>query len=116
MYTFVLVLHSWLRWIVVASGLLATASALRPRPPGLSDPLDRWGLIFVTSLDLQMLLGLLLYLVLSPATKAIFDNFGASMNDPVARYWAVEHVGTMMLAVVAAHLGRVLARKATTPQ
>jgi hypothetical protein len=34
------------------------------------------------------------------------------MRDPVARFWAVEHVGTMLLAVVLVHVGRVLARKA----
>jgi hypothetical protein len=32
----------------------------------------------------------------------------------VARFWAVEHIGTMTVAVIAAHVGRVLARRATT--
>ncbi len=67
------------------------------------------------ALDLQFLLGLALYLVLSPNTKAIFDNFGAAMRDPVARYWAVEHISLMLFAVVMAHVGRVLARKAKSP-
>jgi len=76
---------------------------------------DRWGLILVIALDLQLLLGFALYLVLSPTTKAIFGNFGAAMRDPAARYWAVEHVSLMLFAVVMAHVGRVLARKATSP-
>jgi hypothetical protein len=67
-------------------------------------------------LDLQMLVGLLLYLVLSPVTTAIFNDFGGAMTDPVARFWAVEHIGTMTFAVVMAHVGRVLARKATSPR
>jgi hypothetical protein len=37
------------------------------------------------------------------------------MGDPVARFWAVEHVTMMVAAVVFAHLGRVLGRKAATP-
>jgi hypothetical protein len=37
------------------------------------------------------------------------------MRDPVARFWAVEHVCMMVVAVVLAHVGRVLARKAATP-
>jgi hypothetical protein len=41
-------------------------------------------------------------------------DLGAAMRDPVARFWAVEHVGTMTLAVIAAHVGRVLARRAKT--
>jgi heme A synthase len=115
MYTLVLALHSWLRWGVVAAALLATASTFTSRPAGDSDPADRWGLIFMISLDLQMLLGLLLYFALSPTTAAIMTDFGGAMKDPVARFWAVEHITTMMIAVVLAHVGRVLARKARTP-
>jgi predicted tellurium resistance membrane protein TerC len=37
------------------------------------------------------------------------------MRDPVARFWAVEHVSLMLFAVVMAHVGRVLARKAASP-
>ena len=37
------------------------------------------------------------------------------MRDPVARFWAVEHVTLMLFAVVMAHVGRVLARKAKSP-
>jgi hypothetical protein len=116
MYNLVLILHSWLRWAVLASGVIATASTFSRRSPGSSDPADRWGLLFMASLDLQMLLGLLLYLALSPVTTAVFNDFGAAMKDPVARFWAVEHVGTMLLAVVVVHVGRVLARKATSPE
>jgi hypothetical protein len=116
MYNLVLVLHSWLRWAVLGSGILATASTFARRSSGSSDPADRWGLMFMATLDLQMLLGLLLYLALSPVTTAIFSDFGGAMKDPVARFWAVEHVGTMMLAVVMVHVGRVLARKARSPE
>jgi hypothetical protein len=117
MYTAVLVLHSWLRWAVIIAGVLAVASTLMPRAEGSSgpDPADRWGLAFMITLDLQMLFGLLLYFALSPVTAAIFNDFSGAMRDPVARFWAVEHVGTMMLAVVLAHVGRVLGRKAKTP-
>jgi hypothetical protein len=111
MYSFVLVLHSWLRWIAIAAGIGATAAATSSRPGGG----DRPGLLFMISMDLQMLLGLLLYAFLSPATAAIFKDFGAAMKDPVARFWAVEHITTMLAAVVLAHVGRVLARKAATP-
>jgi hypothetical protein len=116
MYNLVLILHSWLRWAVLVSGVLATASTFTRESHGSSGPADRWGLVFMATLDLQMLLGLLLYLALSPVTTAIFSDFGAAMKDPVARFWAVEHVGTMMLAVVMVHVGRVLARKATSPE
>jgi hypothetical protein len=116
MYEFALLLHSWLRWTALLTAVIATVMALSIRP-GVrgSDHADRWGLILMIELDLQMLLGLVLYLGLSPTTSAIFNDFGAAMGDPVARYWAVEHITMMVGAVVLAHLGRILARKAISP-
>ena len=116
MYELVLILHSWIRWVAIISGIIATLTVLTSTPRSASaDRSDTWGLILMIALDLQLLLGLLLYLVLSPTTAAIFQNFGGAMRDPVARFWAVEHVSMMLIAVVLGHLGRVLGRKATTP-
>jgi hypothetical protein len=118
MYLLVLFLHSWLRWGAIVVGVIAVLSLLTSQPrPGAPDPSDRWGRFFIIALDLQFLLGLLLYVGLSPTTAAIFGEtgMGASMRDPVARFWAVEHVTLMLVASVAAHVGRVLARKAATP-
>jgi hypothetical protein len=112
MYTYVLDFHSWLRWIAIAAGIAATVVAAASRPGAGS---ERSGLLFMISMDLQMLLGLLLYAFLSPTTAAIFKDFGAAMKDPVARFWAVEHVTMMVAAVILAHVGRVLGRKAATP-
>jgi hypothetical protein len=116
MFDFVLLLHSWLRWPALIAGILATAAAFSYRPAGGGkSAADRWGAIFVGLLDLQFLLGLLLYFGLSPTTAAIRQDFGAAMRDPIARFWAVEHLTLMLVAVVVAHVGRVLARKATSP-
>jgi heme A synthase len=116
MYELTLTLHSWLRWGAVLAGIGATVVLfLSGRDSKAAAQGDRWGLIFMIMLDLQLLLGLLLYFALSPITSAIFDNFGAAMRDPAARFWAVEHVTLMLFAVVIAHVGRVLARKAATP-
>ena len=110
MYELVLTAHSWLRWVALIAGLMAVVMASTASPRA-----DRWGLILVIALDIQLLLGFALYLVLSPNTRAILGNFGAAMRDPVARFWAVEHVSLMLFAVVMAHLARVLARKAASP-
>jgi hypothetical protein len=115
MYTAVLVLHSWIRWGALAAGIGATIFAIRGSGPSGNNKLERWGMAFVSALDLQLLLGLLLYLVISPNMATIRANFGASMKDPVARFWAVEHITSMFVAVVLAHVGRVLGRKAATP-
>jgi ABC-type uncharacterized transport system permease subunit len=75
---------------------------------------DLWALVLMSLLDLQMLLGLLLYLVLSPFTTEALRDFGAAMKNPGLRFFAVEHVTLMLGAVILAHAGRVLARKAKT--
>ena len=116
MFDVILLLHSWLRWPALIAGIVATAAAFSYRPTGAEKtPADRWGGIFVGLLDLQFLIGLILYFALSPTTAAIRADFGAAMRDPVARFWAVEHITLMLVAVVIAHIGRVLARKATRP-
>ena len=113
MYPFVLTLHSWLRWIALLAGLLTTATLLGGHgggeKPGRSELL---GLVCMIALDVQMLLGLILYFGLSPNTAPILADFGAAMRDPVARFWAVEHLTTMLVAVLLAHAGRVLGRRA----
>src|SRR5881628_2521683 len=114
MYAHVLAVHSWLRWLALVTAVGATFAALRGQVGGANSVADRWGLFAVTALDLQMLLGLILYLALSPFMRPILDNFGAAMKDPALRFWAVEHVAAMMGAQILAHAGRVLARKAKT--
>jgi hypothetical protein len=69
----------------------------------------------IMALDVQMLLGLLLYLAVSPNMQPILADFGAAMKDPTLRFWAVEHLVTMFAAIAIAHVGRALARKAATP-
>ena len=113
MYTLVLLLHSWLRWVALVAGVGATAATLTDRTG--TARADWWGLVLMMALDIQMLLGLLLYLVLSPFTIEAMRDFGAAMKNPALRFFAVEHVSLMFATVVLVHVGRVLARKASTP-
>ena len=118
MYTTILLVHSWVRWIALVCGFGATLAAISGRTgDGASkdSPADRWGMFLILALDLQMLLGLMLYLGLSPNMKEILGNFGEAMKNPATRFWAVEHITAMFAAVIVAHVGRVLARKAKTP-
>ena len=117
MYTTILTLHSWLRWLALVAGIVATLAAARDNtPPPAKGPADRWGLILMIALDTQLLLGLLLYFVVSPNMAEIRANFGAAMQDPATRFWAVEHLTMMLGAVVVAHVGRVLGRTSTSPE
>src|SRR5256885_2605485 len=114
MYTTVLLLHSWIRWIALVATVGVTLAALRGKVEGEKSVADRWGLVAMMALDVQMLLGLVLYLGLSPSMKEILNHFGESMKRADTRFYAVEHISAMFLAIVLSHAGRVLARKAAT--
>jgi len=114
MYTIVLILHSWLRWVALVAVFGVVLAAIRGKVAGSESVADRWGMFAMMALDLQMLIGLVMYLAVSPNMEAIRANFPAAMKDPVSRFWAVEHITAMFGAVIIAHVGRVLARKAKT--
>ena len=114
MYTAVLTLHSWVRWIALVAAVGTTLAAVRGKVEGASSLADRWAMVAMMVLDVQLLLGLLLYFVVSPSMRAILDNFGGAMKDPALRFYAVEHTSAMFGAIALAHVGKVLARKATS--
>jgi hypothetical protein len=76
---------------------------------------DRAGAMFVGALDLQMVLGLVLYFVLSPFTRGAMADFGEAMRNSALRFWAVEHTFGMVIALVLAHVARVRIRKQPDP-
>ncbi len=114
MYPLVLMLHSWIRWLAIVAGLGALLAALRSREE-TERSAEWWSLLFTTSLDVQFVLGLLLYFVVSPNMQMVRAHFAEAMRIPQLRFWAVEHITAMFAAVVFAHVGRVLTRRATTP-
>jgi len=116
MYSFVLMLHSWWRWAVVALVLIATIRAVAGRLSGRTwtDGDKRSNRLATISLDVQMLLGLLLYLWLSPFTTEAFRDFGTAMRESGLRFWAVEHLTLMVGALIIAHVGNVRAMKASS--
>ena len=111
MYPAVLALHSWLRWVVLLLGLAALVRSFGPSAG--SAPRDRVSLLFTIAIDIQFLVGLSLYLVVSPITRAAMQHMAASMQAPSVRFWLAEHPTTMVLALVFAHLGRARPRRRT---
>ena len=104
MYTLFLTLHSWLRWAVLIAGLVAVI-----RGGSGNQASGRW---YTILLDTQLLIGLLLYFVLSPITAAALGDFGAAMRVPQLRFFAIEHVLGMIIAIALAHVGRGRVKKA----
>jgi hypothetical protein len=105
MYSTTLLVHSWLRWAILLAGVAAVVKT-NPMRGGES----RAGLVFTILLDIQFLIGLALWAVLSPnTTAAIHQNFAAAMHVASVRFFLVEHPTAMVAAVVVAHIGRTRA-------
>lgn len=113
MYSALLVLHSILRWVVLVAGVVAAGRGIAGWRGRTWTPADRLaGLIFMIALDIQLLIGLVLYLFLSPTVSAAFVNIGAAMRDPSLRFFVVEHAFGMLIAITLAHIGSIRIRKA----
>ena len=113
MYELTLAIHNLLRWAVVLTGLAVVVRAAG----GLSSKRDwtdqddagaRW---FSLSMNLQFLVGLAMYLWISPIAKTAMADMGSAMKDAALRFWAVEHVTMMMLALGLVHMGRARVKK-----
>ena len=115
MYTAALLLHSWVRWIVLIAGILAVARAVAGMSGGKpwTKADDRGTLLFTIALDIQLLIGLILYAGLSPVTRTAFADMAAAMRNPALRFWVAEHFVGMIMALALAHVGRVVIKKRT---
>lgn len=113
--SFLLGLHNLTRWLIILTGVLALVtmfSGLGGRRFGPGD--RRAGLIYTIVLDVQLLIGLVLYGV-SPFMQGLMRDMGGAMADSRARFFLVEHAVLMVLAIVAAHIGTALAKKESLP-
>lgn len=115
LFTSLLVLHSLLRWVVVAAGLFAVGQALvglvLDQPAAKRHRIAN--IVFVSSLHIQVVIGFVFYLGLSPMMRqVIWPDFGGAMKDAALRFWAVEHVAGILLGVIIATVGSALARRA----
>ena len=114
MYSSALWLHSWLRWAVLLTGLVAWLRAIsgktarRPWTP--KDEL--WGLLLTISVDLQFVVGVVLYAFLSPIVRQGLRNFSVAMQINVVRFFTIEHAIGMIAGIALVHIGRVKIRKA----
>lgn len=118
MYPIVLAIHNVVRWLVLLFGIVAVVRAFLGWRSGRDwQDVDRkWGVFYTSAIDTQFLLGIILYIFLSPIVKTAFQNFGAAMSVPDLRFFALEHIFYMVLGLVFAHLGTVLPKRVADSQ
>lgn len=108
MYTGMLHLHSVLRWIVLIVALWAIVkmAAGRSGNKAFTASDKRPALFFMIAMDLQLLVGLVLYFIGNFGIKNIkAQGMGAIMKDSIGRFFAIEHTIGMLIALILVHVG-----------
>ena len=114
-YSLILALHNIMRWVVLVLAVLALYRSISGwlQKKDWIETDRKVGVFFGISIDIQLLLGLILYLVISPwGIKAVVDQGMAYvMGNSAYRFFVVEHIFYMILAMIFAHLGSILPKK-----
>ncbi len=113
MYNGLLHTHSLLRYFILVALIVVIVKAViglaNKQPYGKWD--NKLGLYLFIFTHMQLLVGLVLYFI-SP-----FVKFGSdTMSDKATRYWTVEHVFAMLIAVVLITLARTTSKRMTNDE
>lgn len=114
MYVVLLTVHSWLRWAVLSSTLACAAFATRRlyRTLSWSDGTSRLARLWVSLVDLQVLVGMTLYFVCSPVVTGARTGSPWALRDPCLRFFALLHPLGMALFFVITHATWIAVRRA----
>jgi cation transport ATPase len=112
MYQGLIHLHSLLRWIII---ILLVWNIVRHFTAG-KNPFNstdkKLALYLMISAHITLLLGLYQWFTGSFGLEIIRSvGMGAAMKDSTLRFWAVEHITGMLIAIVLITLGKAVARK-----
>jgi len=114
MYDFILAVHNILRWVILILAIVALVRAywgwFGKRDWTATD--SKVGSFYSISLDVQLLLGLVLYFALSPIVSKNLSNFMTLLADQMFRFFALEHTLMMVIAIILAHVGAASSRRA----
>jgi L-asparagine transporter-like permease len=111
-YNLLLHIHSVGRWILLLLLLIAIFNSLvaGQRPWIRTDA--RTGTILLIVADLMLLLGLVQW-YFGPRGYNLIKNSGMSavMKDSFQRFFAIEHLAGMLIAIILIHIGKAQARR-----
>jgi hypothetical protein len=106
-------LHNLNRWLIVGTAIWTLIVAYRGWLSGAvwTAHSQRPGLFFTSALNVQLLLGLLIY-ALGPFGRLAFTSFSSMLDNGVLRFFTLEHPVQMVIAVLVAQAGYSLAKRA----
>ena len=111
LYSALLHAHSIGRWIVLLLLIFAILNSLiaGSRPFIRTDA--RLGLILTIFADLMLLIGATLWYYSARGFQALKANGGISGLDPGIRFYAVDHMAGMLIAIILIHIGKAQGKK-----
>lgn len=113
MYTGMLHLHSFGRWVVLILILVAIFKHLSAgnRPFDRAD--SKLNLFLTIAADVMLLIGIYLFFASDRAGYVFIENAGMGevMKDRILRFFAVEHQIGMILGIALIHIGKAQAKK-----
>ena len=114
METGMLHLHNVVRWFIVLFAILTLAKGISGmsgnKPFKKAD--KRWALFLMICADIQLILGLYLYYVKNWLNVL---TGGGAMANKTLRFWSVEHLAGMLIAIILIHLGYSAAKNVKLP-
>ena len=114
MYSILLDLHSLLRYVALLLLIITVIKAFsgwleKKQYTSLDNKLSLFTLI---AMHLQLVIGLLLYFI-SPIVQAGISDMVVAMKNPELRFWTVEHISLMIVAIALITVGRIVSKKTT---
>ncbi|MEK6614891.1 MAG: cytochrome B [Bacteroidota bacterium] len=117
MFTGLLHVHSLLRYILLILILISIAKSFSgwvgKKHYLQSD--KKFALFTLIAAHLQLVIGLVVYFM-SIEVKVALADMGAAMKNPALRFWSVEHVLMMVIAIVLITVGYSLSKKGKTDE
>lgn len=102
--------HSGLRWVVLILMLLAIVNSLISRNYDKKHKMIN--LFAMISLHTQLLIGLILYFI-SPRVKFVEHWMSSKVDGGSFRFYNLEHISLMIIAIILVTVGRKIAEKQT---
>jgi hypothetical protein len=95
-------LHNFLRWVILFFLLLSLLQAF-----GKKTALKKTSLWLLIAAHITLLIGLYQYFTGAVGYKLIQVNgFAGVMKDSALRFWSVEHISTMIIAIILITIAR----------
>ena len=114
MYTGLLHLHNLLRWVILillVIAIIKSFSGMTGKKPFTKGD-KKTGLFLMIAAHIQLLIGLYEWFFGAWGLKLIRNvGMGEAMKEPAYRFWTVEHITGMLIAIILITIGRGASKK-----